>query len=95
MLSDSKLLDRLREELGKMAAPVHADARVFQTKITEASERLQVCRGQGTPAGTGYRDTGRQNTHTCNVCEWEWEGRGREVCNPSRQKKRFLLYDLL
>lgn len=42
MLSDSKLLARLKEELAGMAAPLHKDAQVFQTKITEASERQEV-----------------------------------------------------
>lgn len=45
MLSDSKLLARLKEELAGMAAPTHADAHVFQSKITEASERHEVGRG--------------------------------------------------
>lgn len=42
MLSDAKLLKRLKERLARMAAPLQADARVFQNKITEASERLEV-----------------------------------------------------
>ncbi|CAM9756730.1 unnamed protein product [Scytosiphon promiscuus] len=41
MLSDSKLLKRLKKKLAQMAAPLQADARVFQNKITEASERLE------------------------------------------------------
>lgn len=46
MLSDAKLLARLKEELAGMAAPLQADARVFQTKITEASERHEVGSGE-------------------------------------------------
>lgn len=42
MLSDSKLLKRLKERLAQMAAPLEEDMRVFQNKITEASERLEV-----------------------------------------------------
>lgn len=41
-MSDSKLLERLKDKLTEMAAPLQADARVFQNKITEASERLEV-----------------------------------------------------
>lgn len=43
MLSDTKLLKKLKESLAKMAAPLQEDARIFQNKITEASERLEVC----------------------------------------------------
>lgn len=55
MLSDSKLLARLKEELDGMAAPVQSDAQIFQSKITEASERQEVkmgplrCRRMSTP----------------------------------------------
>lgn len=45
MLSDAKLLKRLKQRLAQMAAPLQADARVFQNKITEASERLEVWHG--------------------------------------------------
>ncbi|CAM9956344.1 unnamed protein product, partial [Ectocarpus sp. 8 AP-2014] len=41
MLSDTKLLKKLKESLAKMAAPLQEDARIFQNKITEASERLE------------------------------------------------------
>lgn len=53
MLSDAKLLERLRVKLAEMDAPLQADARVFQNKITEASERLEVRHGaqqQSVPA---------------------------------------------
>lgn len=43
MLSDTKLLKKLKESLAQMAAPLQEDARIFQSKITEASERLEVC----------------------------------------------------
>lgn len=42
MLSDSKLLARLKRELDGISAPLQADAQVFQNKITEASERQEV-----------------------------------------------------
>lgn len=42
MLSDDKLLARLREELNGMTTHVAADALVFQGKIAEASERQEV-----------------------------------------------------
>lgn len=42
MLSDSKLLQNLKAELAGMDAPLQADAQVFKSKITEASERHEV-----------------------------------------------------
>ncbi|CAM9847267.1 unnamed protein product, partial [Ascophyllum nodosum] len=39
MLSDAKLLGKLKEDLAGMAAPLQADAQIFRSNITDASER--------------------------------------------------------
>ena len=42
MLSDAKLLGKLKEDLAGMAAPLQADAQIFRSNITDASERHEV-----------------------------------------------------